>query len=208
MNHGDRQRLILPPKVAPIQIVIVLIFRNYDEKPSDLPVVERIQAELWEFWLKVDDREEITPGFKFNDWELKGVHLRIEIGPKDVSKGAVALACRDIPGKDGRRFVSQGNLKSQVSDLFTLIQFALYEKAVSFRANNKYEFETYAEFKEIVIQGCAYTWWGADSEREQEVKDETKATTGCILLDQPDGVGSCIYCAEPENEKVFFARAY
>jgi prolyl-tRNA synthetase len=146
--------------------------------------------------------------YAFNDWELKGVPLRIETGPKDVSKRTVALVRRDIPGKDGHRFVSQGNLKSRGTVLLTLIQSALYEKAVSFRANNTHELETYAEFKEIVIPGCAYTWWCGDSECEQKVKEETKATTRCILLDQPHGVGSCIYCAEPANEKVFFARVY
>ena len=208
MTHGDDQGLILPPKLAPIQIVIVPIYRNDDEKSSVLPVVGRIQAELSDFRLKVDNREEVTPGFKFNDWELKGVPLRIEIGPKDVSKGTVALARRDIPGKDGRRFVSQENLKSQVSELLTLIQSALYEKAVSLRANNTHEPETYAEFKEIATHGWAYTWWCGDSECEQKVKEETKATTRCIPLDQPDGVGSCIYCAEPATEKVYFARAY
>ncbi|MBE9473441.1 MAG: proline--tRNA ligase, partial [Chloroflexi bacterium] len=208
MTHGDDQGLILPPKVAPIQVVIVPIYRNDDEKSSVLPVVERIQAELSDFRLKVDDREEVTPGFKFNDWELKGVPLRVEIGPKDVSKGTVALARRDIPGKDGRSFVPQENLKSQVSELLTSLQSALYEKAVSFRANNTYEPETYAEFKEIVTHGWAYTWWCGDSDCEQKIKEETKATARCIPLDQPDSVGSCIYCAEPATEKVYFARGY
>jgi prolyl-tRNA synthetase len=208
MTHGDDQGLILPPEVAPIQIVIVPIYRNDDEKSRVLAVVERIQAELSNFRLKVDNREEVTPGFKFNDWELKGVPLRIEIGPKDVSKGTVALARRDMPGKDGRSFVSQENLNSQVSELLTSIQSALYDKAVSFRANNTHEPETSAEFKEIVTHGWAYTWWCGDSDCEQKIKEETRATTRCIPLDQSDDVGSCIYCGEPATEKVYFARAY
>jgi prolyl-tRNA synthetase len=208
MTHGDDQGLILPPKVAPIQVVIIPIYRNDDEASRVLPVVKRIQTELGNFRLKVDNREEVTPGFKFNDWELKGVPLRIEIGPKDVSKGTVALARRDKPGKDGRSFVPQENLNLQVSELLTSIQSDLYDNAVSFRANNTHESESYAEFKDIVTHGWAYTWWCGNSDCEQKIKEETRATARCIPLDEPDGMGSCIYCGEPATEKVYFARAY
>lgn len=208
MTHGDDQGLILPPKVAPIQVVIVPIYRNEDEKSQVLPVVERIQAELSGFRLELDDREEVTPGFKFNDWEMKGVPLRVEIGPKDVSQGTVALARRDVPGEEGRSFVSQSDLKLQVSKLLKSIQTALYEKAVSFRTSNIHEPETYDEFKDIVTHGWAYTFWCGDSDCEQKIKEETRATTRCIPLDQPDEEGSCIYCVKPASEKVYFARAY
>ncbi len=208
MTHGDDQGLIMPPKVAPIQVVIVPIYRNDDEKSQVLPVVERIQAELIDFRLETDDREEVTPGFKFNDWELKGVPLRVEIGPKDVSQGTVALARRDIPGKEGRSFVSQIDLTSQISQLLNSIQIALYENAVSFRANNTHEPRNYMEFKDIVSHGWAYTFWCGDSDCEQKIKEETKATTRCIPLDQPDDEGSCIYCSKTASERVYFARAY
>jgi prolyl-tRNA synthetase len=208
MTHGDDQGLILPPKVAPIQVVIIPIYRNDDEASRVLPVVKRIQTELGNFRLKVDNREEVTPGFKFNDWELKGVPLRIEIGPKDVSKGTVALARRDKPGKDGRSFVPQENLNLQVSELLTSIQSDLYDNAVSFRANNTHESESYAEFKDIVTHGWAYTWWCGNSDCEQKIKEETRATARCIPLDERDGMGRCIYCGEPATEKVYFARAY
>ena len=107
MTHGDDQGLILPPKLAPIQVVIVPIFKNDDEKSMVMPVVERLSQELKSFRIKVDDREGLTPGFKFNDWEMRGVPLRIEVGPKDVEKGTVALARRDMPGKPGKSFVPQ-----------------------------------------------------------------------------------------------------
>jgi len=208
MTHGDDQGLILPPKVAPIQIVIVPIFRNDDEKSKVMPVVEKIQAELTDFRVKVDDREEVTPGFKFNDWELKGVPLRIEIGPKDVSKGTVAMARRDVLGVEGRVFVPQDNLSSQVDETLTAIQSSLLGKAKAFHKENTHEPESYDEFKDIVSHGWAYTWWCGRPHCEQKVKEETKATTRCIPLEQPHGEGKCIYCGEPAVEKVYFARAY
>lgn len=208
MTHGDDQGLILPPKVAPIQVVIIPIFRNDEEKGMVLPVVEKIQAELSEFRVKVDDREEVTPGFKFNDWELRGVPLRIEVGPKDVSKGTVAIARRDIPGKNGRSFVPQENLAAQVEDFLSTVQSSLYQKATAFQHAHTHEPERYEDFKEIIGQGWALTWWCGRSRCEQKVKDETKATTRCIPLDQTDGEGKCIYCGEAAKEKVYFAKAY
>lgn len=208
MTHGDDQGLILPPKVAPIQIIIVPIFRNDDEKSNVLPVVEKIQAELTDFRVKVDDREEVTPGFKFNDWELKGVPLRIEIGPKDVSKGTITMVRRDVPGVEGRVFVPQDNLSTQVDDTLTAIQSSLLGKARAFHKENTHEPESYGEFKDIVSHGWAYTWWCGRPHCEQKVKEETKASTRCIPLEQPHGEGKCIYCGEPAVEKVNFARAY
>jgi prolyl-tRNA synthetase len=149
MIHGDDQGLILPPKVAPTQIVIVPIFRNDEEKSKVMQVVEKIQTELNEYRVEVDDREEVTPGYKFNDWELRGVPLRIEVGPKDVAKGTVALARRDFPGKEGRNFVSQENLSLQVGEMLSMIQSTLFEKAVAFRDANTHEPENFTSFKEI-----------------------------------------------------------
>jgi prolyl-tRNA synthetase len=208
MTHGDDQGLILPPKVAPIQIVIVPIFHNDDEKSNVMLVVEKIQAELTEFRVKVDDREEVTPGFKFNDWELKGVPLRIEIGPKDVSKGTVAMARRDVLGVEGRVFVPQDNLSTLVDETLTAIQSSLLGKARAFHKENTHEPESYDEFKDIVSHGWAYTWWCGRLRCEQKVKEETKATTRCIPLEPHHGEGKCIYCGEPAFEKVYFARAY
>lgn len=208
MIHGDDQGLIMPPKVAPTQIVIVPIYRNDEEKSKVMQVVEKIQTELNEYRVKVDDREEVTTGFKFNDWELRGVPLRIEVGPKDVAKGTVALARRDFPGKEGRSFMPQENLSLQVGEMLSMIQSTLFEKAVAFRDANTHEPENFTSFKEIIGHGWAFAWWCGSNHCEQKIKDETKATTRCIPLEQPDGEGRCIYCGEPAVEKVYFAKGY
>lgn len=210
MTHGDDQGLILPPKLAPIQVVIVPIFRDDAEQSQVMPVASRIQQELAGagFRVQLDTRENLTPGFKFNDWEMRGVPLRIEVGPKDVQKGTVALAHRDRPGKAGKTFVSQDQITTQVADLLSEIHSALYERAKSFRDENIHEPQDYETLKEVVKHGWAYTWWCGSSECEAKVKEDTKATTRCIPLDQEAGSGPCIVCGGRSNEKVYWARAY
>jgi len=208
MTHGDDQGLILPPKLAPIQVVIVPIFKNDAERSQVLPVVEKVQRQLGEFRIKVDDRTEVTPGFKFNDWELRGVPLRLEIGPKDVEKGSVMAARRDKPGKAGKTLLSQEQLDSQVAELLTDIHASLYDKALSFRDANIHDPNSYDELKEIVQSGWALSWWCGEAECEAKIKEETKATTRCIPMNKHSGSGVCIYCGKPANQKVYFARAY
>ncbi len=208
MTHGDDQGLILPPRLAPIQVVIVPIFRSDAEKALVMPVVERVSQDLREFRVQVDDRTEVTPGFKFNDWELRGVPLRIEIGPKDVEKGSVAIARRDIPGKAGKSFVSQDQLAGQVAAMLVDIQANLLEKARKFRDDHIFDPKDYAELKEVVQNGWAFSWWCGDATCEAKIKEDTKATTRCIPLDQPGGSGRCIHCGQPASEKAYFAKAY
>ena len=209
MTHGDDQGLILPPKLAPFQVVIVPIFRDDAEKSLVMPVVERINRELSAtFRVKVDLRENMTPGFKFNDWEMRGVPLRVEIGPKDVQKGTVAIARRDRPGKSGKSFVSQDHLIGQVAELLADIQASLFDRAKTFRDEHIFEPKDYEELKEIVKNGWAYTWWCGSAECEARVKEDTRATTRCIPLEQPGGTGKCIVCGEDATEKVYWARAY
>lgn len=208
MTYGDDQGLILPPKLAPIQIVIVPIYKNDEEKSRVMEVVERVQAELKDFRVHVDACSELTPGFKFNDWEMRGVPLRIEIGPKDVEKGSVAFARRDTPGRAGKSFVPQTQLASQVSEMLKNIQASLYERALAFRKANTYEPKDYAELIEVVQHGWAYSYWCGDPECEAKVKEDTKATTRCIPIDQEDGEGQCLVCGKPASKKVYFARAY
>jgi prolyl-tRNA synthetase len=208
MTHGDDQGLVLPPRLAPIQVVIVPIFRDDAEKSAVMPVVSRIQQELSAFRVHVDTRTEVTPGFKFNDWELRGVPLRLEIGPKDVQKGTVALGRRDMPGKAGKSFVSQDQAARQVGDLLVDIQSSLYNRALKFRDDHIFEPNTYAELHEIVQQGWAFTWWCGRNECEARIKEDTRATTRCIPMDQPGDHGHCICCGEPASEKVYIARAY
>ncbi len=208
MTHGDEQGLVLPPKLAPFQVVIVPIYKNDEEKALVMPVVKKVEQELQSFRLKLDQREEVTPGFKFNDWEMRGVPLRIEIGPKDVQKGTLAFARRDVPGKVGKTFVNQSQLEPQVAETLQSIQASLFERALAFRRTHTFEPKDYTELKSVVENGWAFSWWCGDAECEARVKDETKATTRCIPLEQEPGQGVCIICGKPASEKAIFGRAY
>ncbi|MFH2103676.1 MAG: proline--tRNA ligase [Chloroflexota bacterium] len=210
MTHGDDQGLILPPRLAPIQVVIVPIFKTDAENSTVMECVHRIQAELKAAGvrIKLDDRTEVTPGFKFNDWEMRGVPLRLEIGPKDVEKGTVALARRDKPGREGKSFVPQADIAKTVLQLLEVIQAALLERATTFRDSHIYEPKDYQEFKEAVLNGWAYTGWCESPECETKIKEDTKATTRCIPVDQPDWTGKCIVCSGKATKKVYFSKAY
>jgi prolyl-tRNA synthetase len=210
MVHGDDQGLILPPRIAPIQAVIVPIYKNDAEKTRVMEIADRLfkELKLANIRLKIDDREEVTPGFKYNDWELRGVPLRIEIGPKDLEKGSVALARRDLPGREGKSFVPQTALAANVSRLLTEIQSSLLARAAAFRDANIHDPATYDELKQVVQDGWAFSWWCESKECETKVKEDTKATTRNIPLDQPGGTGKCIVCGEKADKKVYFAKAY
>jgi prolyl-tRNA synthetase len=208
MTHGDDQGLVLPPRLAPIQVVIVPIFRNDEEKSLVMPVVQRINSELAAFRVKVDDRTEVNPGFKFNDWEMRGVPLRIEVGPKDVEKGSVAIARRDIPGREGKSFVPQEGLAARVGETLNEIQSALYERALAFRESNIEEPLDYTAFQNSVQNGWAISYWCGGKDCEAKIKEDTKATTRCIPLNQNAEPGKCIVCGKPAKEKAYFAKAY
>jgi prolyl-tRNA synthetase len=208
MTHGDDQGLILPPRLAPIQAVIVPIFKNDEEKSLVMPVVQKIAAELAGIRVKVDDRTEVNPGFKFNDWEMRGVPLRIEIGPKDVEKGSVALARRDKPGREGKSFVPQAGIAGQVTALLAEIQQALYDRAVAFRDAHIQEPADYEALKVMVQDGWAYAYWCGSRDCEAKIKEDTKATTRCIPMNQQVAPGKCIVCGQPAGDKAYFAKAY
>ena len=208
MVHGDDQGLIMPPRLAPYQAVIVPIFKNEDERSSVMAVIDSIQSRLSKFRVKLDDREGMTPGFKFNDWELRGVPVRIEVGPKDVAKGTVALARRDQPGREGKQFVKQEGLASVLADLLDDVQASIYQRAKGFLQANKHEPKDFEEFKQVVESGWADVWWCGDAGCEAEIKEQTRATTRCIPLDGPDDKGICIHCGKPATERAIFARAY
>ncbi len=212
MTHGDDQGLILPPKLAPTQVVIVPIYKNDEEKSSVMPVAEQVRTELLDspnaFRVHLDTRDEVTPGFKFNDWEMRGIPLRLEIGPKDVANNAVAFARRDMPGKAGKSFVGRDQLLPRVSTALDTIQTSLFNRALEFRKANTYEPENYSDFKQVVQKGWAYTWFCNQADCEAKIKEETKATARCIPLEQPGGRGPCISCGQTSSVKVYFARAY
>jgi prolyl-tRNA synthetase len=210
MVHGDDQGLVLPPRLAPFQVVVVPIFKTDEEKQVVLETARRLRVELVEAGIRVklDEREGMTPGFKFNDWEMRGVPLRIEIGPKDVAKGSVVLARRDKPGKAGKSFAEQAGLSRVVADMLVDIQQALYDRALAFREAHTREVNDYNEFKAAVEAGFALAHWCGNSKCEEQIKEQTKATIRCIPLAQSGEPGKCILCGEPSQEKVIFARAY
>jgi prolyl-tRNA synthetase len=210
MVHGDDLGLVLPPRLAPYQSVLVPIFRNEDEKSQVMPVVARLGQELSAAGIrvKVDDREHLTPGFKFNDWELRGVPSRIEIGPRDVAKESVALARRDVPGREGKRFVAQAGLDAELKVLLDDIHDNMLGKAQRFQDEHTHEPEDYDSFKEVVKDGFARVWWAGTTEDERRIKEETKATIRCIPLEQPDGVGSCFFTGRDTGQIAIFSRAY
>jgi prolyl-tRNA synthetase len=210
MTHGDDQGLILPPRLAPIQVVIVPIFKSDSERSKVMEAADRIFAELKAagIRLKVDDRDTVSPGFKFNDWEMRGVPLRLEIGPRDLEKESVALARRDKPGREGKSFVPQTNIVLTVRRLLNEIQGALLARATEFRDANIHDPKNYDELKSVVADGWAFSWWCEGKQCEAKVKEDTRATTRVIPLDQPESHGACVVCGQPAGKKVYFARAY
>ncbi|PKO12335.1 MAG: proline--tRNA ligase [Chloroflexi bacterium HGW-Chloroflexi-10] len=208
MTHGDDQGLILPPRLAPIQIVIVPIYKDPVSMDKVMPVVRQLEKSLSQFRVKVDDRDNVTPGFKFNDWELRGVPLRIEIGPRDVDNNTVVVAQRDIPGKAGKLFLSMDNLGGQLETILVDFHQRLLQRATEFRDSHIFEAKDFAEFKQIIQEGWAFAYWCGSTACETGIKDETKATTRCRPLDQKKTDGVCIYCGQPAEYKTYFARAY
>jgi prolyl-tRNA synthetase len=210
MVHGDDQGLILPPRLAPTQVVIVPIYKTDEEKAQVFEAARQIRDGLVTAGIRVrmDEREGTSPGFKFNDWEMRGVPLRIEIGPKDVAKGSVVLARRDRPGREGKSFHPQGGLTAVVSSALVEIQAALLNRARDFRDAHTKEPKNYDEFKAAVETGFASAFWCGREECEAKIKEETKATMRCIPLAQSDSAGTCILCGQRSTEKGVFGRAY
>jgi prolyl-tRNA synthetase len=209
MTHSDDEGLIIPPRLAPTQVVVVPIYRNDVERSMVMEAVQRMTAE-WKGRLrfKIDDRDNLTPGFKFNEWELKGVPIRVEIGPKDIEKGSVAIARRDQPGREGKSFVPQDGLTDRLTALLEEIQQALYQRALTFREDHTADVATYDELKQQVERGFARCYWAGTTEDEKRIQEETRATIRCIPLDQPQQAGRCVYTGKETSQQVIFARAY
>jgi len=210
MVHGDDQGLKLPPKLAPYQVVIVPIWREEGQKGAVLEAVERVRAELaGRFRVKVDAREGFTPGWKFNEWELRGVPLRVEIGPRDVAQQSVMLARRDVAGKAGKSAASMAGLADTVGKLLESIQAGMLAASAAFMEANTHEARTYDELREIVADGWAKAYWCGDDACEARIKEETKASNRNIPLDQGGGgPGKCVVCGRPAEEWAYWARAY
>ena len=208
MTHGDDQGLIFPPRLAPIQVVIIPIYHNEEEKNKVMGFVDNVNNCLKGVRTKVDDRSELTPGYKFNDWEMRGVPLRIEVGPKDVANHSVMIARRDMTGKDAKSIHPLDHLDDVVKQKLVEIHDHLLDKAHKFRDEHIFDPQSYDELQQVVENGWAYSYWCGDAACELKVKEDTKATTRCIPLDQQVSAGKCIVCGKPASEKVYFARAY
>ncbi|HEY1014413.1 MAG TPA: proline--tRNA ligase [Herpetosiphonaceae bacterium] len=209
MVHSDDDGLVLPPRLAPIQVVVVPIFKNDEERATVMAAVDRLTAE-WKgrFSFKIDARENLSPGFKYNEWELRGVPVRVEVGPKDVQKGTVAVARRDIPGRDGKQFVPQEGLADRLAALLEEIQSSLFERAKSFRDQRTVDVSSYGELTEAVETGFARAYWAGSDADEQRIQDELKATIRVIPFEQPEQPGTCVVTGQQTSQQVIFARSY
>ncbi len=212
MTHGDDQGLILPPRLAPIQVVIVPIWKKSAEKDAVLPAARALAGRLREAGVRVrvDETDNKTPGWKFNYWEMKGVPLRVEIGPRDVAKNAVVLARRDVPGREGKIFgVPVAEAPERIARMLEAIQSALLQRATEFRDANIHDVASYDELKEVIAAGgWARGWWAGASEEEARIKAETGATIRCLPFEQPEGAGACFYTGRPAERVALFAKAY
>jgi prolyl-tRNA synthetase len=209
MAHSDDEGLIIPPRLAPTQVVVVPIYKNDTERGPVMAAVDRLTA-AWKGRLrfKVDDRDNLTPGFKYNEWELKGVPVRVEVGPKDVEKGSVAIARRDIPGRAGKSFVPQEGLTERIEELLAEIQQGLFDRALKFRDERTADISSYDELKQQVERGFARCYWAGSNDDEKRIQDETRATIRCIPLDQLGTSGRCFYTGKETTQQVIFARSY
>src|SRR3981189_196855 len=210
MVHGDDQGLVLRPKLAPYQAVIVPIFKTDEEKASVLGTARKLKAELVKANIRVilDEREGQSPGWKFNDWEMRGVPVRVELGPKDVAKQAAVLARRDRPGREGKISASLADLPTTIERLLAEIQQSLHDKALAFRKSNPHDAKPYDDLQQAVENGFAFSFWCGSAECEAKIKEETRATMRCIPIEQPGGSGACVSCGKPSTERAIFGRAY
>jgi prolyl-tRNA synthetase len=169
----------------------------------------KVKAKCYKSSVHLDDREELTPGFKFNDWEMRGVPLRIEIGPKDIENNSVAISRRDIPGRDGKSFIPQSGLENVIESTLEAIQNNLLHKAEIFRDEHIFEATSYEQFKEVIAnKGWASVWWSESNENEARIKEETKATIRCLPVSKSDDEGNCFYSGKKTKQRAYFAKAY
>ena len=209
MTHSDDNGLVLPPNLAPIQVVFVPIYRGEEQQAKIAELIEGMKAELEQMGVRVkfDNRDKFKPGFKFNEYELKGVPLRVAIGPKDLEKGTVEVARRDTLNKTE---VDQNKLVDFITNQLDMIQGDLFQKAVDFRKNHITEVNDFVEFKAVIEGkgGFVSAHWDGTAETEEAIKKITKATIRCIPLEAKEEAGECVYSGNPSTQRVLFAKAY
>ncbi len=208
MTHGDDKGLQLPPKIAPYQVVLVPIFRDDDDKKNIQDYLRETLIEMQKLGIRVhEDWRKGSPGFKFNEWEMKGVPLRLEVGPKDIKEENVVIVRRDNSDK---KFVNKESIIDTIISLLDDVQKNMFNKAKSFQTENTFTVSSYDEFKDILSNkgGFIKCGWDGTSETEAAIKNETKATIRVIPMDEnPKGL-NCIYSGKPAKHEVIFAKAY
>jgi prolyl-tRNA synthetase len=208
MAHSDDNGLVLPPKLAPIQVVIIPIYKS----PEDLAKIsERINPLFEELKargisVKYDDNDNQRSGWKFAEYELKGVPVRLGLGMRDLENGTIEVARRDDLTKESRPI---DGIAEYIKNLLDEIQANIYQKALRFRTENTFPVDTWEEFQaQIEKGGFIRAHWDGTSETEEKIKAETKATIRCIPFDEAEESGACVYSGKPSNRRVIFARAY
>ncbi|MBY0427466.1 MAG: proline--tRNA ligase, partial [Cytophagales bacterium] len=209
MAHSDDDGLVLPPALAPIQVVIVPIYKTDEQKSAIAEKAEIIKKALQAkgISVKFDHRDNLTPGYKFADYELKGVPLRIAMGPRDLENGTVELARRDTKTKSTEQMEG---ISGKIESLLEEIQQSIYDRAYRFREENTRVANSYEEFKKLLEEkeGFVFAHWDGTPETEKKIKEETKATIRCIPLGNVLEEGKCIYSGKPSAQRVLFAKAY
>lgn len=209
MGHSDDQGLILPPKLAPVQVVIVPIFKNEEQLRTIDSTVNALIKELRSQGIRVkyDNSDTNKPGWKFAEYELQGVPVRLGLGMRDIENGTIEVARRDTQTKETRQV---DGIAAHVAELLREIQQNLFNKALAFRQSNTHSVDNYEEFKDVLENkgGFILAHWDGTSETEEKIKEETKATIRCIPLGSEDEEGTCIYTGAPSRRRVVFARAY
>ncbi len=210
MAHGDDNGLVLPPNLAPIQVVMVPIFNKPEQLEAVLAKMKEIKEELVKkgVSVKIDDRDNLRSGFKFAEWELKGVPVRVAIGPRDLENNTVELARRDTLTKES---TSADSAPERIVSLLDEIEKNIYQKALSFRDSHIWKVDSWEEFKTKIEEGgFLLCHWDGTSETEEKIKEETKATIRCIPFDSCvcQEEGKCIYSGKPSHRRVLFAKAY
>lgn len=210
MAHSDDNGLVLPPKLAPIHVVMVPIFKTEEEHQAIILKMEELKLQLEELGLtvKIDDRDNLRSGFKFAEWELKGVPVRVAMGPRDLANGTAEVARRDTLTKE---FLPMQGLANHINGLMDVIQENIYKKALDFRTNNTHIVNSWDEFKEKIEEGgFLLCHWDGTPETEEKIKEETKATIRCIPTDSfiYEEEGKCVFSGKPSKQRVIFARSY
>jgi len=214
MAHGDDKGLRLPPRIAPYQVVITPIWKSDEEKDAVFAFASQVAEQLKAAGVRyhLDARDGLSPGFKFNDWEMRGVPVRLEIGPRDVEGQSVIAARRDVEGKDGKSVVPLDAVAERIPALLTEIQASLLQQATEFRDAHLHEASSYDELKEQVKDGWSLIWHCGTRECEDRIKEETKASSRNFPLElnpewRPEGA-TCAVCGKPAFGRAYFSRAY